>query len=173
MDRGSLLRSKGPLVNVHGLTFASVEFIGFASTGYRRLSEFYEANKTIGVREFLEHIGAIKFGEWRQHPSQCRRLSRAIVNATMVLQSIVGDERDLQTVLKQKKVPAKWRNEQLQQLMEFVKLKAVERPNLPGSEDEQSASDLPVSNEKVDRTATNLQAYKIDGDWKEFSDLPM
>lgn len=173
MDRGALLRESGPLVSVHGLLFASVNFIDFASKGYGLLSKIYESNRTIGVQEFLEQVGAIKFGEWRQHPSQCRRLSKAIVNATMVLQSIVGDDRDLQVVLRQKKVSLKWRDQQRQQLMEFVKLKAVERVNLTEDRSEQSASELSASNERADRTATNLHTYKIDGDWKEFSDLPM
>lgn len=175
MELGPLLRGRGPLVDVHGLTYASCEFIDFGSKAYRLLSERYEAKMTMGVQELLEQIGAISFGEWRHHPSQCRRLSQAVLNTTMILQSIVGDERDLQSVLNQKKVTLGWRDEQRQQLRKFVKLKAVERTDFLEDEVDRVASGSTNSSEKADSSTVKQPNYKFDSDWDKFSlnDLPM
>ncbi|MDV2996913.1 MAG: hypothetical protein N4J56_006618 [Chroococcidiopsis sp. SAG 2025] len=106
MARSLLARDRGPLVSIHGLEFACTDFVSYASRGYELLSDLYEEQQAIGVQQFLERVGAIRLVEWRQRPSQCRRLAKALLNATMVLQSMVGDNRDLQSVIKQKRVRA-------------------------------------------------------------------
>ncbi|MBV8887737.1 MAG: hypothetical protein JO235_27595, partial [Chroococcidiopsidaceae cyanobacterium CP_BM_RX_35] len=104
-----------------------------------------------------------------RHPSQCRRLSRAILNTTMILQAIVGDERDLQSVLNQKKVPATGRNELRYKLMEFVKLKEVTRADFPEEdESDRVAPSLPHP------TVPKPDDAEIGSDWTELiNNLPM
>lgn len=169
MDEDPSLNGKGPQVNIHGLIFDSCQFISFASRGYRLLSQLYEASETVGIQASLENIGAISFGEWRRHPSQCRRLSRAIINTTMILQAIVGDNHDLQSVLNQKKVLAAERNELRCQLMQIVSLKQVRRADFPlEDESDQVVPNLPYS------TFSKPHDSVTDKDWIEIiNNLPM
>lgn len=101
-----------PTVTINGISYQAVDFVDFSAKAYRILSDLYEVGETIGLKNLLIEIGAIAPDDWSKYPSGYRKISTQILSTTMAFQAAVGDMRDLQSVIKQKKVTPEQRRYQ-------------------------------------------------------------